>query len=131
MKFALKHTPIHKFPSGNGLAETPEELMQALKTVRGWMLSESDWTQTADSPLPDDVKSAWRAWRQELRDITQTINVNNVQDWFEVSDPPTQGLPSTWLSWEYETYNEIMSVYFDVTKENQDAITAQEQANHG
>ena len=103
MKIALKNTPLNN--SSTGFAQTPEELIQALKSIRGWMLAECDWTQTNDSPLPDDVKQAWRVWRQELRDITQLVNVNNVQDWFEVSDPPVVGLPKTWATWEYEQYN--------------------------
>jgi hypothetical protein len=105
MKIALKNTPINISPSNSKMAETPEERIASMKNIRGWMLFESDWTQTNDSPLPDDVKQAWRVWRQELRDITQLINVNNVQDWFEVSDPPIVGLPKTWATWEYEQYN--------------------------
>lgn len=126
MKFALKNTPIHKFPSGNGPAETPEEFMQALKSIRGWMLTESDWTQTVDSPLPDDVKQAWRVWRQELRDITQLINVDNVQEWFEVSDPPIAGRPEAWNSWEYEQYNILYSIFQDISRETEELIAQQE-----
>ena len=129
MKFALKNTPIHKFPMGNGPAETPEELIQSLKTIRGWMLTESDWTQTQDSPLPEEVKQSWRIWRQELRDITELINVDNVQDWFEVSDPPIAGRPEAWNSWEYEKYNELYSIFEDISKETEAKILYQEQQN--
>lgn len=138
MRFALKNTPIHKFPMGNGPAETPEELIQSLKTIRGWMLTESDWTQTQDSPLSEDAKQAWREWRQELRDITTLINVDNVQDWFEVSDPPIVGRPDAWNSWEYEQYNVLYSIFEDLSKETEAQILYQEQQaeqarlhNHG
>ena len=129
MKFALKNTPIHKFPMGNGPAETPEEFIQALKSIRGWMLTESDWTQTADSPLSEDVKQAWRVWRQELRDITNLINVDNVQEWFEVSDPPVAGRPDAWNSWEHEQYNILYSIFQDMSRETEELIALQEQQN--
>lgn len=109
MKFALKNTPVYKFPAGSGPAETPEELMQALKNIRGWMLTESDWTQVSDCPLPPEVKEQWRLWRQEMRDITDRINIDNVQDWFEVTDPPSTGFPPAWAAWEYTRYNEMIS----------------------
>jgi hypothetical protein len=109
MRFALKNTPIQNAVTGNGIAETPEELMCALKSIRGWMLSESDWTQAVDSPLAEDVKQAWREWRQELRDITKLVNVDNVQDWFEITDPPQIGLPATWLNWRYETFSQFIA----------------------
>jgi hypothetical protein len=109
MKFALKNTPIQNPLTGNCFAETPEELMNALKSIRSWMLSESDWTQAVDSPLSEDVKQAWREWRQELRDITKLVNVDNVQDWFEITDPPQTGLPTTWLNWQYETFNQFIA----------------------
>jgi hypothetical protein len=109
MKIALKNTPIHGFVAGNSFAETPEELIHALKSIRGWMLTESDWTQAVDSPLTDDVKQAWRKWRQELRDITKLVNIDNVEDWFEITDPPKIGLPASWLNWEYETFNKFIN----------------------
>ena len=114
---------------GNGPAETPEEFIQALKSIRGWMLTESDWTQTADSPLSEDVKQAWRVWRQELRDITNLINVDNVQEWFEVSDPPVAGRPDAWNSWEHEQYNILYSIFQDMSRETEELIALQEQQN--
>jgi hypothetical protein len=129
MKFPLKNTPIPKFPMGNGVAQNSEEFMEALKIIRGWMLTESDWTQTMDSPLPEDVKHAWREWRQELRDITKVINVDNVQEWFEVSDPPIVGRPDAWNSWEYEQYNILYSIFEDLSKETEAQILYQEQQN--
>ena len=38
---------------------------------RDKLLSESDWTQAADSPLSQDDKAAWAAYRQALRDIPE------------------------------------------------------------
>lgn len=129
MKFPLKNTPIAKLPMGGGIAQTPEDFLESLKNIRGWMLAESDWTQVVDCPLDEETKLDWRIWRQELRDITKLINVDNVQEWFEVSDPPLKGRPPTWNSWEYEQYNILYSIFEDVSKQTQDSITFQEQQN--
>jgi hypothetical protein len=39
----------------------------AIRTTRNGLLSSTDWTQLADSPVN---KAAWATYRQELRDIT-------------------------------------------------------------
>lgn len=129
MKYALKNTPIVKMPYGAGIAETPEDFMQSLKIIRGWLLTESDWTQSNDCPLDDETKLHWRVWRQELRDITQLINISNVQEWFEVSDPPSKGQPKTWENWEYEQYQSLYVALQDISKQTQDLIAFQEQEN--
>jgi hypothetical protein len=36
---------------------------------RNTLLSMSDWTQLLDAPLTDGQRSAWRAYRQALRDL--------------------------------------------------------------
>ena len=38
---------------------------------RNYLLSESDWTQLADSPLTIEEKTIWGTYRQDLRDIPQ------------------------------------------------------------
>jgi hypothetical protein len=40
-----------------------------LRTERNALLVSSDWTQAADSPLTDEVKTSWSTYRQELRDL--------------------------------------------------------------
>lgn len=117
MKYALKNTPLLTAPTG--YAQTPEELMQALRSIRGWMLAETDWTQANDSPLSDLDRQAWRTWRQELRDITTLINVDNVQDWFEITDPPTTGRPSTWVNWEHANYDMMLAAMVSRMQEHQ------------
>lgn len=53
---------------------TPEEIAALAPTAddiraqRNILLAESDWTQVADAPVN---KTAWAAYRQELRDITE------------------------------------------------------------
>jgi hypothetical protein len=129
MKLPLKNTPIPKFPFAVGFAETPEEFLQALKSIRGWMLSESDWTQTLDCPLDEETKLEWRIWRQAMRDITQTVSVDTIGEWIEIPSPPVKGQPYVWQFWEYDTYHGIHSVITDITEESKAVIALQEQQN--
>ena len=41
------------------------------KRRRNELLSQSDWTQFADSPLSDTKKAEWATYRQALRDLPQ------------------------------------------------------------
>jgi len=41
------------------------------KKRRNELLSQSDWTQFADSPLSDTKKAEWATYRQALRDLPQ------------------------------------------------------------
>ena len=127
MKLALKNTPIPKFPYAVGSAETPEEFIQALKSIRGWMLTESDWTQTTDCPLSEETKLEWRVWRQAMRDITNGVTVETIGEWIEIPDPPQKGQPYVWQFWEYDTFNEIQDVMRGITQESIDSIKTQEQ----
>lgn len=47
-----------------------EVLAQEVRDKRNALLSASDWTQVADAPVD---KTAWAAYRQELRDITEQV----------------------------------------------------------
>ena len=129
MRIPLKDTPIPKFPYGTGLAETSEEFLQALKSIRGWMLSESDWTQNPDSPLDDATKLEWRTWRQAMRDITQNVTTENIGEWFEIPTPPVKGQPGHWQYWEYDLYKEITSIFTDISKETDALMEYQKQQN--
>ena len=58
---------------------------QKLKQVRLWRNSElacTDWTQVADAPVD---ATAWASYRQALRDLPATIDINNPV----LPDPPT------------------------------------------
>lgn len=101
MKINIKGIPLNNFPQPNTVSNNPAELMQALRFVRAFMLSDSDWTQVPDSPLDETSKEQWRIWRQELRDLTNEITIFNVGDYFEVNDPPSKGVPHHWEYWEY------------------------------
>jgi hypothetical protein len=57
--------------SGQITAESGLVIMSANERARrNSLLSESDWTQVADTPLNQDERDAWAIYRQTLRDIT-------------------------------------------------------------
>ena len=58
----------------SGSGEDPETipnewLLERLRKHRNRLLSQSDWTQSADSPLTDSKKQEWATYRQALRDF--------------------------------------------------------------
>lgn len=55
-----------------------EELYRSLRIQRNKLLAESDWTQLIDSPLTSDKKQEWADYRQELRDLPNTVDINNI-----------------------------------------------------
>ena len=54
--------------------EQTEIDLDFLRIERNALLDSSDWTQGNDSPLTDDVKTNWATYRQELRDLPDTVD---------------------------------------------------------
>ena len=69
----------YKFVDGTATAIEEDPLLY-VRSHRTHLLSESDWTQVADSPLSDSKKAEWATYRQALRDLPAT-------------DPPTFPTP--------------------------------------
>ena len=45
-----------------------------IRGKRNGLLTSSDWTQISDNKLSGKQKSQWRAYRNQLREITTTFN---------------------------------------------------------
>ena len=62
--------------------DTAEEIEAAafieLRYTRDKLLNDSDWTQMPDSPLTDVKKQEWMNYRQQLRDLPNTVDINNI-----------------------------------------------------
>jgi hypothetical protein len=56
--------------------EQPEAVKASLRPERDRLLASSDWTQLNDTNLPEETISAWAAYRQDLRDLTDEIDEN-------------------------------------------------------
>jgi len=50
------------------------------RVARNKLLDDSDWTQINDSPLSNEVKTAWATYRQELRGISDLDEWPNLSD---------------------------------------------------
>jgi hypothetical protein len=57
-----------------------------LRNQRDQLLTQSDWTQMADSPLSDEQKAAWAAYRQQLRELPANI-LADIENWFDIVFP--------------------------------------------
>lgn len=59
----------------------PVDTLTFLRESRADLLKQSDWTQSADSPLSDSKKAEWATYRQALRDLTNSYtNENSIND---------------------------------------------------
>jgi hypothetical protein len=56
------------------------KVAESNRTKRDGLLDDSDWTQMNDSPLTNEVKTAWATYRQELRGITDLDAWPNLAD---------------------------------------------------
>ena len=78
---------LQDFRDKFGYATSVSEKEQLVKQFRSKLLSDSDWTQSADSPLDDATKAAWATYRQELRDLPSAEGFPNVA----FPTPPSSG----------------------------------------
>ena len=52
-----------------------------IRQHRDQLLKESDWTQLPDSALSAESKTLWKQYRQQLRDIPQTVDISAITHW--------------------------------------------------
>ena len=57
-----------------------------LRAKRNVLLASSDWTQSPDSPLTDEVIDDWAIYREELRDLPDTTDDPADPTWPEVPE---------------------------------------------
>lgn len=74
MAFSIYQEPIvpHSIELDALLAPKGNENNYYIARMRQWrniLLSQSDWTQMADSPLSTQKKTEWATYRQQLRDF--------------------------------------------------------------
>ena len=61
-------------------AKQDEKVAEGHRTTRNTLLADTDWTQMNDSPLTNELKTAWATYRQELRQITDLDAWPNLAD---------------------------------------------------
>jgi hypothetical protein len=63
------------------LTPPTQDIAGLIRQQRIGLLASSDWTQSPDSPLSPELKQAWAAYRQALRDLPdEQANVNSIND---------------------------------------------------
>lgn len=60
---------IEHMPTPEPIVITKEQLDVMTRNIRNSLLYSSDWTQIPDAPLTEEKKTAWAAYRQELRNV--------------------------------------------------------------
>lgn len=70
---------------------TKEELLERIRQIRNSKLAECDWTQLPDAPLTGASVGAWQEYRQALRDIPQTIDIESIAALDDVVWPVAPG----------------------------------------
>ena len=60
-----------KIVNGAAVSYTPD-FWPKVRRDRDFLLAESDWTQSSDSPLTTEKKTEWATYRQALRDVPAT-----------------------------------------------------------
>jgi hypothetical protein len=53
---------------------TDEDWWVIARFYRTLLLVASDWSQVSDNSLTENQREAWRQYRQDLRDITDTVS---------------------------------------------------------
>ena len=56
-----------------GGAEVLAARLRGVRQRRDELLATCDWTQLPDAPVSDEMRTAWRTYRQALRDLPETI----------------------------------------------------------
>lgn len=73
---------------GEATDEMLADAWEAFRHTRNILLSESDWTQSVDSPLTDEQKAEWVTYRQTLRDLPGTLETFDEITGIEWPDKP-------------------------------------------
>ena len=64
--------------TGEALTQATQQKWRNIRFDRNELLSKSDFTQVADSPLTSEKRGEWATYRQALRDITSQPDPFNI-----------------------------------------------------
>lgn len=103
-----------------------ENAASIIRAERQKHLIDSDWTQTADAPLNDLARAAWKKYRQELRDITSQVGFPWVITWPTEPSEPYDGIVPDSIT-RYQAKAELSDIFVDVGGNSIDALTVIEQ----
>jgi hypothetical protein len=87
--------------SSGEIAESQEQMMEAMRFMRDVLIKECDWTQLPDCQLPQETRDQWTLWRQYLRDLPDLLD-SPMPFIVEITDPPEMGRPKDWNNWDLD-----------------------------
>lgn len=67
--------------AGDHPALSADEALAALRRRRDALLRDSDHTQVADYPISPELRAGWAIYRQQLRDLPETITDPTAAVW--------------------------------------------------
>lgn len=67
--------------AGNPIIQDRTVSWDEIRAERNRLLSESDWTQLPDSVLSGELKAAWAAYRQQLRELPEVYTETQAVIW--------------------------------------------------
>lgn len=74
-----------------------EKIRRWILGPRQYRLITSDWTIGLDSPFSEDEKEKWKEYRRQLRDMTDTIDIENLRSAGDIEWPiPPSDIETKW-----------------------------------
>lgn len=55
--------------------------LENVRQLRNHLLQQSDWTDLPHAPLSESQKQRWQAYRQRLRDLTNSFDPLKLPEW--------------------------------------------------
>ncbi len=77
----IRRTYPNAVPDVEGSAANLAQLAARVRAERDARLTVCDWTQMPDAPLSTEVKAAWAAYRQQLRDVPEQAGFPLAVEW--------------------------------------------------
>lgn len=68
-----------------------EKRFRFMERKRLNLMLSTDWTQLIDSPMSEELKTAWANYRQQLRDLPTTVNWETIASTDEIVWPIAPG----------------------------------------
>ena len=86
------------------LPDVAEDRIGYAKALRDVLLAETDWTQAADSPLPQVQREAWAAWRDTVRGVPDADSGSGPIAWPSPPVVTASAVPESVTRWQLRTW---------------------------
>lgn len=108
--------------NSRGLPDFELDRSAYVKALRDVLLSESDWTQAADSPASQVEREAWAAWRESVRAVPDADSGDGPVAWPSPPVVTASCVPKSATVWQVLTW--LRSVKGKTLADVNDAIAS-------